>query len=288
MIHAADVAGRLALRRHAQSWRGPCPCCGYAGGTFTIREGKDGRVRLWCANGCNGYELEKAIATATGQQPPAPTRATANAAEDQERKRERALALWRGSEPALNTLAHRYLISRKLPGLANSSALRFRGDTPHPEGGKLPALIALVTDVAGRPVGIHRTYLARDGSKAPVEPNKASLGPTWGAAIRLDPVIAGAALVVGEGIESSASAGRLMGLPAWAGMSAGNLARGLMLTPEIRWVVVATDADPAGRDAARNAWLRWRAEGRDVQIAIPDRNGRDFNDLLLSREALNA
>jgi hypothetical protein len=55
-----------------------------------------------------------------------------------------------------------------LPGLAASPALRFRDDAPHPERGSLPALIALVCDVAGTSLGIHRTYLSRDGSKASI------------------------------------------------------------------------------------------------------------------------
>ena len=232
--------------------------------------------------------MEKAVAAATGHQPAAARAADNDTAAAREQKRERALALWRGSEPANGTLADRYLTARGLPGLATSPVLRFRGDTPHPEGGKLPALIALVSDIAGRPLGIHRTYLARDGSKARVEPAKASLGPVWGGAIRLHPVIIGTALVIGEGIESSTSAGRLMGLPAWAAISAGNLAKGLLLPPEARGVVIAADPDDAGRDAARSAWLRWKTEGRDVQIATPDREGSDFNDLLLAQETPHA
>jgi hypothetical protein len=47
----------------------------------------------------------------------------------------------------------------------------------HPSGGTWPAMVAIVT--RGRdnaPLGVHRTYLARDGSgKAPVEPAKMML-----------------------------------------------------------------------------------------------------------------
>ncbi len=150
------------------------------------------------------------------------------------------------------------------------------------------AMIALVCDVAGTPLGIHRTFLAQDGSKSRVEPAKASLGPVWSGAIRLHEIYDGKPLVIGEGIESSASAGRLMGLPAWAAISAGNLAKGLLLPPQPRSVVIAADPDVHGREAARAAWHRWKAEGRDVRIATPEREGCDFNDLLLSREAANA
>ena len=170
--------------------------------------------------------------------------------------------------------------------MAASDALRFRVDTPHPEGGRLPALIALVSDGTGAPIAIHRTYLARDGAKARVEPAKASLGPVWGGAIRLHPLALNVPLVIGEGIESSVSAGRLMGLPAWAAVSAGNLAKGLVLPSDVHHVVIAADPDEAGRDAAHEAWLRWHAEGRVVQMATPNGAG-DFNDLLRAREVGN-
>ena len=122
---------------------------------------------------------------------------------------------------------------------------------------------------------------SRDGRKATVTPVKASLGPIWGGAIRLQDPDPGQSIVIGEGIETSASAGCLMGLPAWAAISAGNLANALVLPPEVRRVVIAADPDDAGRRAARDAWIRWTAEGRKVRIALPDGAG-DFNDLLLA------
>ena len=133
----------------------------------------------------------------------------------------------------------------------------------------------------GLPIACHRTYLTREGRKASVEPPKASLGPVWAGAIRLDP--AAPEIVVGEGIESSASAGLLLGLPAWAALSAGNLARALILPPEVRGVVIAADRDPVGMQAAQAAATRWRAEGRRVRIARPDNAGQDFNDVLAAR-----
>lgn len=155
-------------------------------------------------------------------------------------------------------------------------------------------MLALVVDAAGAPIAVHRTYLRRDGSgKANVTPAKASIGPVRGGAIRLDPVAA--ELVIGEGIESSASAGRLMALPAWAAISAGNLARALVLPLEVRSVVIAADHDPPngngqrpGPDAADAAARRWRAEGRVVRVATPDLPGSDFNDVLRAREAAHA
>ena len=218
----------------------------------------------------------RAVEQSTGQAQPAAVSPPAIAAS--QRNRERALGLWRGAAPASGTLAERYLAGRGLPELAVSPALRFRTDTPHPEGDRLPALLALVQDAAGKPLGVHRTFLGSDGYKACVEPTKASLGPIWGGAIRLLPLASGP-LIIGEGIESAASAARMLELPAWAGISAGNIAGGLQLPPEVRHVVVAADPDPAGERSARAASLRWSREGRRVQIARPTGSG-DFNDML--------
>jgi putative DNA primase/helicase len=283
MMSARDLADRLGLKKYPRSWRGRCPCCDYRVDTLSVIVARDGTARFFCANGCSRDDLANAVVRATGPHL-LQTESGAGDAVSRERNRERALALWRGSEPAVGTLADQYLSARGLTGLAVSPALRYRADTPHPEGGRLPAMIALIIDVAGVPLGIHRTYLGRDGSKARVEPPKASLGPIGGGAIRLDPIAPNTPLVVGEGIESSASAGRLIGLPAWAGISAGNLASGLVLPPNVRSVIIAADPDKAGANAAREAWQRWTDEGRTVRIATPDGPG-DFNDLLLLRES---
>jgi hypothetical protein len=279
MMAAADIALRLGLEESRLSWRGTCPACAYPR-TFSIRELK-GRIVTFCGNGCDRGALAEALARVTGADFKPDKAATENHDEAARRVRATAdaLKIWVGSTSALHTLADMYLIGRALPGLAASAALRFRGDCHHPEQrGRYPALVALVQDVAADPMAVHRTYLRAGGFKATMEPPKASRGPVWGGAIRLDP--AASEIVIGEGIESSASAGRLLDLPAWAALSAGNMAKGLILPPEVRAVVIAADADEAGNKAAETAADRWRAEGRHVRIARPDRPGRDFNDLL--------
>jgi putative DNA primase/helicase len=142
-------------------------------------------------------------------------------------------------------------------------------------------MIAAVTDNAGNVVALHRTYLARDGQKAEIEPVKATLALLLGGAIRTQPIEPGKPLVIGEGIESSASAGRLLGAPAWSVVSSANLRHSLILPPEAKRIIVAADPDDPGERAAIAAALRWRPEGREVRIARPDSGKGDFNDLLL-------
>ena len=194
----------------------------------------------------------------------------------------RARAIWETAGPVHGTPGETYLNRRGLPSLAASPALRFHPEAWHPSGLRLPALVALVQAHDGRVVGIHRTYLQPDGRKAEADPPKASLGDIRGGAIRLDSIAP--EIVIGEGIESSASAGRLLTLPAWAAISAGNLAA-LVLPPEVRAVVIAADHDEPGQQAADHAAARWRAEGRLVRIATPNQPGTDFNDI--HREAAN-
>jgi putative DNA primase/helicase len=285
MMTAADIAARLELDRYRHSWRGTCPACDYSR-AFAL-SAKKGRTLFYCANGCTQETLAETLASVAGagwQAPAAPARNQTDAAR-REQSTADALKIWAGSTTALGTVADTYLTDRALPGLAALPALRFRGDCHHPDiRGRFRALVALVVDVTGKPVAVHRTYLDAGGHKAAIEPNKASKGPVWGGAIRLD--AEAPEIVIGEGIESSASAGRLLNLPAWAALSAGNLAKGMILPPTVRAVVIAADADSAGRKAADTAADRWRSEGRAVRIALPNADGQDFNDILRAQGAV--
>lgn len=291
-LTARDIAGRLGLDKHPRSWRGDCPACSYSR-VFAVRE-KNGEARLYCANGCAAEDLRHSVENATGGALRPKPKDDGDKAAQRERKRQAALRLFGGSVPLMHRDAapgRAYLGVRGISAVEVCSDLRFRPDCPHPETAPLPALMALVRDAAGNALALHRTYLKSDGSsKATVEPAKASLGPVWGGAVRLSDCRAGARLVIGEGIESSAAAGIMLGLPAWAALSAGNLGKGLMLPPVIKHIVVAADNDHAtakgirpGHGAAEEAARRWRREGRHVDIAIPDTEGQDFADVLAER-----
>jgi phage/plasmid primase-like uncharacterized protein len=195
-----------------------------------------------------------------------------------------AARLWEMAQPIEGTPAAQYLAVRGLDGFT-SPALRFLPEHRHaPSGTTWPVLIAAVTEpLTGELRAVHRTFLARDGrGKAPVEPSKMTLGPIGGAVIRLAEPVDKSPLVIGEGIETAAAAGLILGAPAWAAIAAGNLSR-IELPLAVAEVIIAADADPVGqREAERAAW-RWAAEGRRVRIATPDAPGADFNDLLLQR-----
>jgi putative DNA primase/helicase len=158
-LTAAEVACRLGLRRYPRSWRGRCPLCDYAT-TFSVRAGRDGRALLFCASCQDRDGLAEAVARATGQEREASRRPDQDKAAERQRKQDRALSLWRGSVPAPGTPADRYLTARGLLSLAASSSLRFRADCLHPEGGRYPALVALVSDRSGSPMAVQSCPVA--------------------------------------------------------------------------------------------------------------------------------
>ena len=104
------------------------------------------------------------------------------------------------------------------------------------------------------------------------------------AAVRLAEATADRSLIVGEGIETTLSAMRILGEPGWAALSVGGMAS-LILPDFVRSVVIAADHDEPGLAAARRSAARWRHEARRVLVLVlvPDLPGTDFNDLLMHR-----
>ncbi len=283
-ISPADLADRLQLRRQGRDLRGDCPACGYAG-TFSVTT-KEGRAVWWCASCQDQRAVTAAVRAAMGQDWRPPPQAKARTPEGADTRSARAVEPWERAQPFLGSPAEAYLAGRGLPGI-DSPALRYTPAARHPNvSGTYPALLALVVATAtGEPVAVHRTYLRPDGSgKAGLDPAKASKGPIRGGAIMLDTPEAGRPLVIGEGIETSLSAGVLLGVPAWAAIAAGNLAN-IIPPRDVAEMLIAADPDEPGQRAAEAAAKRWKARGTPVRIITPPTPGQDFNDLLTARIA---
>jgi hypothetical protein len=205
-------------------------------------------------------------------------------------RRRAAITAWTRCDYITPGPVARYLQTRNLGWLAAPrfrTVLRQRLDCRHPTGITLPALIALVSDPSGNVSAIHRIFLCPDGSaKTDLNPRAASFGPIAGGAIRLAPeaiVRASGELIVGEGLETTASAAMLLRLPAWSAIACGNLGRAMVLPAWVEHVVIAVDRDPPGMKAADAATRRWRAENRTVRFLLPDRAGADAADVLAWR-----
>ena len=144
-------------------------------------------------------------------------------------------------------------------------------------------MLAMVEHVEHGLVGVHRTWLAVDGSaKASLDPVRMSTGSIRGGAVRLAP--AADELLIAEGIETALAGSQATGMPAWAALSTSGMVA-LVLPAIVRTVIILADHDAsgAGERAAYNAADRWLSEGRRVRIAMPPEPGTDFNDVLLGR-----
>ena len=276
MTDIREIARRFNLRPVAGSFVGTCPACGYKDSLRITLQ--NGRALWWCGACQDQAAVTAAISGQTAQA--APIAAAADASQAQ--KREWALNLWRDAQPAAGTVVERYLAARGIT-LRDDMPLRFLPNHLCRDSGKRwPVMLALMVDHDGTPQAIHRTFIAQDGKgKAPIATPRKTLGIVAGAAVRLAPVAD--CLVIGEEIETSISAGLMMGAPAWAAISAPNLEFKLKLPASIKEIVVAADHDGPGLKAAKAALARWRAEGRTVKIARPQTPGADFNDLWRSR-----
>ena len=242
------------------------------------------------ATGLAGRELIE-YATGLAGNGPAPTAAAAAASPAPRRQgrddaREIELILSR-LQPAAGTLVDAWFASRGLPAVDCPDLLFHPDLTCWDTRSGWPAMVAVVRDHAGNRIALHRTYLAADGSaKAPVPKPRKMLGPVAGGAVRLAAPADGL-LGLGEGIETTRAVMHAMpALPAWATLSAVGLEQ-VVLPADVRRVVILADHDPAGLRAAEVTAARLHAEGRRVWIAMPPREGDDFNDLLV-REDIEA
>jgi putative DNA primase/helicase len=287
---AETIAKALGGRKAGAAWMARCPAHDDRAPSLSIADARDGKVLVRCHAGCDQRDVIAALRArgvwdADERRPIRfsckPDRVPPPEMNGDAIKRiEAALAIWRGAQSAVGTPVETYLRSRGLT-ITIPPSIRFHAGLKHPSGGVWPAMVALVTHGAnGKSIGIHRTFLGRDGSvKAPVDPVKMMLGPCRGGAVRLaDP---GDVLMIGEGIETCLSAMQASGHPVWAALSTSGL-RTLDLPREVREVIVLADGDDPGEAAARDCALRWKRQGRRARIARPTR-GMDFNDMLLGR-----
>jgi hypothetical protein len=195
-----------------------------------------------------------------------------------------ARRIWREAVAPAATLAETYLATRGL-SIETGAPLRFHPDCPR-GAERWPAMLALMTDPAtGEPCGVHRTFLARDGSAKAPGPLPAKMMAGRAGVVRLVPdedVTMG--LGIAEGIETALSVMQGYGWrPVWAATSAGMI-RTFPVLAGIEALTIFADADGAGLEAAEACGARWAAAGCEAEI-IAALAGEDFNDTLRIRVA---
>ena len=183
------------------------------------------------------------------------------------------------SDPAGLWLRHRVGLVTAPHDLRFADGLRYAGDLRS-------AMLALVRAPDGTGSTVHRTFLTREGRKAPVErPRMVMPGHMVpGHAVRLfEPA---AEMGIAEGIETAFAAASLFGVPCWSGLNADGVSK--WVPPEIaRSVVIFADCDASftGQEAAFVLAKRLAGKGITVRVEIPDRFGADWNDVLNERGA---
>lgn len=302
---ASNIARALGgAVRTGSGWLARCPNPGHGRGrgdrnpSLSIADGKDGRLLLHCFAGCDHAAVSDALrsrgllsgndSTATSKKasagPTRPLPTPSEDTEDWERRQRIAAALWQKTLPAAGTLVETYLRFRlgghDLPSLPPT--LRFHPELKHLAGQQWPAMVAAVVDFAGRFLGVHRTFLARDGlGKAPVDGAKRSLGPIGGGAVWLTEPTGD--LQVCEGIETAAAVLAATGKATWAALSTAGL-DALVLPASTQKVIICADGDEPGLAAAYEAARRWLAQGVEARIARAP-SGTDFLDVLIGQPA---
>ncbi|SMH27929.1 DUF7146 domain-containing protein [Mesorhizobium australicum] len=205
---------------------------------------------------------------------------------------EAARRLFAMSQPVGGTLVETYFRNRGITALHETTSLRFhprcyyRPDEHSPTE-IWPAMVASVTDLAGRQTGAHRTWLSPDGSgKAPVKTPRRAMGDLLGHAVRFG--VAGRVLAAGEGIETVLSPRMVLPqMPMLAALSAAHLAA-CRFPATLRRLYVLRDRDPAG-DGARNGLIA-RATSVGIEAIAVSPVAGDFNEDLRWRgvDALRA
>lgn len=199
-----------------------------------------------------------------------------------EEKRRRDLnALWAQGTPQLPPAAVEYLSGRGLHSLlALNPALfadcRYNPTMFHKElDDKIPGLMWLVRNAAGRPISIHRTYLQnRDKKLMPPTEN------LKGSGIRFGPV--SQRYVIGEGIETTLSGCQWFECSGMAVISAGMMEEAQVPTG-IDDVIILADNDKSFTGQKAAFTLARRLDNRNdlkrVVVVMPTEPGADFNDI---------
>jgi putative DNA primase/helicase len=277
--------------------QGPCPICG--GATrfrFDDREGRgtwicnhcqagDGMSLVMKMTGLSFADAARRVEEVAGEVPV--TKAKAEQTDRQ--KRDAMTAAWRGARPVTIGDPVDLWLRNRLGEVVVPPTLRFADRCRHlDDDGTVswhPAMLARVTDPEGKPVNLHRTYLTHDGHKADVSPMRKTMPGSIppGSAVRLAPI--GPVLGIAEGIENAFAAMKLFGIPAWAALNEGNLAK--WRPPEgVSKVLIFADNDAnfVGQSSGYLLARRIANTGVEAEVMIPDpRPGEaktDWNNVL--------
>jgi len=341
------------LTRAGHEMVGPCPVCGGHDrfsinknmGIFNCRTCGGGDVirLVELVQGCNFKDALQWICgdAVVAISPEEAARREARFKSQQQRRdaeadkyrqyaRKRAFENWRAATPAKGTMVEDYLRLRGLPLSDLPPCLRFAADLPYIKkiDGKStrlhsgPAMVAAIQLPDGRFSALHQTWIdtSQPKGKARIfDPDgnqisaKLYAGPKKTCAIRLHTPEGANTLVMGEGIETTATAWVTGAVPKaayWAGVDLGNMAGrqvkekgkrysgvpdlgagadGFVPPPWVQRLIYIMDGDSHPKDTrakllagCRRAMARVQGLRAEIVEATP---GQDLNDMILEGRA---
>lgn len=258
--------------------------------SVSLAETEEGRILIHCFSPRDDWrDVRRALADQgllddEGQHsaPSSLRRAPIITAQPQSEERlARAQRIWDEGVAIEHTPAAAYLRRRAIEA-EGVSALRF-----HPRMTSLddrlrrPALLAAIHDGAGALQGVQVTLLTAYGAaKAAVVTPRRVVGRLMSGAVRL--ATPGETLAIGEGVETMLSASLALRTPAWAALSAANLAA--FSPPEgVRRLIIAADRDGPGAHAG-DVLIARLAGALAVELSPPPAPFKDWNEWRLAAE----
>lgn len=200
-------------------------------------------------------------------------------------------------KPAAGTLVEDYLKSRyiyddfeALANLRYCSELDYYNTDTGQWLGLYKAMVAYITDVDRKIIGLHITYLTNDGTKLKLYdearkllPAKKMIGSHMDGVIRLCSSDRCKTMWLCEGIETALSLSAIHKVPVWAVGSSANFATKALEKMDITSVGLGLDNDSKDQKNYRDIWMKaaatWNERGWTVRRLVPD-YGFDFNDQL--------
>lgn len=160
--------------------------------------------------------------------------------------------------------------------------------------GEYPAMLAVAQGLDGMAVNVWRTYLDAEGNKADLPDAKKGTGRFLQQSFAVRLTEPDDELGVAEGIETALAVTALYGIPCWAALNAGGVAKFDLPAgyERVKKVRVYADNDVrdkfgrrAGNDAAQKLKDRMRAAGKVCTIILPRFTNFDFADVAKNRVA---
>jgi putative DNA primase/helicase len=276
------ISAKLLRNRH-----GPCPMCGGKDRfRFDDKEGKGTWICNRCGSGdgaelvkrINGVEYKEAAKMIEGVA--GKVRSNQGKQEPKPINRAELNRHWSVGRPIeLDSVAGRYLNQRC--GLETFPTCLRMFEADGMAGGRTAEIMAKVTDSAGLPVTLHRTFIpsASNGAKHEWNVDRKFMPGKLpeGVSIKLYPW--GQILGIAEGIETALSASALFGVTVWAAISA-PLLKKWRPPAGVGKVIIFGDNDEnfTGQEAAYSL-ARSLSGDLEVEVKIPSIPGWDWNDV---------